>query len=196
MRAPYGQGDGFVRHLGYTLGKPQAFLKEKIRMRKAILVTAVVLMMSGAALAQGQQQPPQSWDEAAMRSFNGVYNKLIAMAKDAKYPADKEGYKPHADSRSFLDELSHAAQPLVGNAVRMNGGDRAAIQAAVAAIPKDRAGIAATLEKAKADYLAAWEKTKPFGIIGLTEHAGEHYGKLVTIYRVNGLVPPGSRQGE
>jgi hypothetical protein len=84
----------------------------------------------------------------------------------------------------------------VNNAVRLNGGDRAAMQAAVGAIPKDRAGIAAALEKAKADYLAAWEKTKPFGIIGLAEHAGEHYGKLVTIYRVNGLVPPGSRQGE
>lgn len=167
----------------------------------AVLVSA--LLLSGSALAQapaappqGQPQPPQSWDEAAVRSFNNVYNKIIAMAKDAKYPADKEGYKPHADSRSFLDELSHAAQPLVGNTVRLNGGDRAAMQAAVAAMPKDRAGIAATLEKAKADYLAAWEKTKPFGIIGLSEHAGEHYGKLVTIYRVNGLVPPGSRQGE
>lgn len=172
-------------------------------MKRAILaVLAAALLFSGAAMAQapapapGQQQPPQSWDEAALRSFNNVYNKIIAMAKDAKYPADKEGYKPHADSRSFLDELAHSAQPLVGTAVRLNGGDRAAVQAAVAAIPKDRAGIAATLEKAKADYIAAWEKTKPFGIIGLAEHAGEHYGKLVTIYRVNGLVPPGSRQGE
>ena len=172
-------------------------------MKRALFAVMALALLAGVALmpgpAQAQQQqpdPPQSWDEAAVRSFNNVHNKLIAMAKDAKYPADKEGYKPHADSRSFLEELSHSVQSLVTSVVRLNGGDRAAMQAAVAAIPKDRAGIAAALEKAKADYLAAWEKTKPFGIIGLTEHAGEHYGKLVTIYRVNGLVPPGSRQGE
>ena len=171
-------------------------------MRRAILAMAVAaLCFSTAAMAQapaapqGQPAPPQSWDEAAVRSLNGVYNKIIAMTKDTKYPADKEGYKPHADSRSFLEELSHAAQSLVRGAVRLNGGDGAAVQAAVAAIPKDRAGIAAVLEKAKTDYLAAWEKTKPFGIIGLAEHAGEHYGKLVTIYRVQGMVPPASRTG-
>lgn len=168
-------------------------------MKKVILMlAATALLLPTVALAQapaGQPQPPQSWDEAAVRTFNGVYNKLIAMAKDTKYPADKEGFKPHADSRSYIEELSHAAQPLVTNAIRLNGGDRAAMQAAINAMPKDRAGIAAALEKAKADYLAAWEKTKPFGIIGLAEHAGEHYGKLVTIYRVQGLVPPASRQG-
>jgi hypothetical protein len=27
----------------------------------------------------------------------------------------------------------------------------------------------------------------------LIEHAGEHYGKLATIYRMNNLVPPVSR---
>jgi hypothetical protein len=170
-------------------------------MKRAIVMMVVLALCAcGSALAQAPPsqapRPPQSWDEAALRSFNSVYNKLIAMAKDTKFPAEKESYKPHPDSRSFLEELAHAAVPLVNNAVRLNGGDRAAMQAAVGAIPKDRAGIAAALEKAKADYLAAWEKTKPFGIIGLAEHAGEHYGKLVTIYRVNGLVPPGSRQGE
>ena len=166
-------------------------------MRKAILAVALMaaLFCSGAALAQAPQ-PPQSWDEAALRNFNNVHNKLLAMAKDAKYPADKEGYKPHPDSRSFLDELAHVTQVVVGGVARLKGGDRAAIQAAVAAMPKDRAGIASALEKAIGEYATLWAKDKPFGIIGTTEHAGEHYGKLVTIYRVNGIVPPGSRQGE
>ena len=30
-------------------------------------------------------------------------------------------------------------------------------------------------------------------LIGWLEHQGEHYGKLVTAYRVNGIVPPVSR---
>jgi len=85
---------------------------------------------------------------------------------------------------------------VVGQVARLKGGDRAAIQAAVAAIPKDRAGIASTLESAKAEFVTLWAKDKPFGIIGVSEHAGEHYGKLVTIYRVNGIVPPGSRGSE
>lgn len=174
-------------------------------MKKAILVFTAVLCFCGSALAQApapaqgqpaRPQPPQSWDEAALRSFNSVHDKLIAMAKDAKYPADKESYKPHADSRSYLDELTHATQVVVSNVARLKGGDRAAIQAAVAAIPKDRAGLASTLESAKAEYVTLWSKEKPFGIIGLSEHAGEHYGKLVTMYRVNGIVPPGSRGNE
>jgi len=167
-------------------------------MKKVLLsLAAVALLMPAVASAQQPRpQPPQSWDEAALRSFNGVHDKLIAMAKDSKYPADKEGYKPHPDSRSFLDELAHVTQVVVGQVARLKGGDRAAIQAAVAAIPKDRAGIASTLESAKAEFVTLWAKDKPFGIIGVSEHAGEHYGKLVTIYRVNGIVPPGSRGSE
>jgi hypothetical protein len=30
-------------------------------------------------------------------------------------------------------------------------------------------------------------------LIGWLDHQGEHYGKLVTSYRVNGIVPPISR---
>ena len=173
-------------------------------MKKAFFAVLALALVAGTALvpapAQAQQQqapaPPQSWDEAALRSFNNIHNKLIAMAKDPKFPADKENYKPHPESRSFNEELAHVIAPLVSSVIRINGGDREAMRVAINAIPKDRAGIAAAMEKAKADYLAAWEKTKPFGIIGLTEHQGEHYGKLVTIYRINGLVPPGSRQGE
>jgi hypothetical protein len=30
-------------------------------------------------------------------------------------------------------------------------------------------------------------------LLGWLEHQGEHYGKLVTAYRANGIVPPVSR---
>jgi hypothetical protein len=31
--------------------------------------------------------------------------------------------------------------------------------------------------------------------VTFTEHSGEHYGQLVVYYRLSGLVPPASRQG-
>ena len=60
--------------------------------------------------------------------------------------------------------------------------------------PKDRAGLVAALEKANREAGEALEaslaeKYNP-GIMGWVEHSGEHYGKLVTIFRVNGEIPP------
>lgn len=166
-------------------------------MRKAALLLCMgALVFSGSAMAQGGgQQTPPPWDQVALRTFNTVHDKLIAIAKDAKFPADKESYKPHADSRNIVEELQHATAAVVANVERMKGG-QPNFNDIVANLPKDRAGIAATLEKAKAEFVSLWDKDKRPGIIGLSEHAGEHYGKIVTIYRVNGLVPPGSRRGE
>ena len=44
-----------------------------------------------------------------------------------------------------------------------------------------------------ASYPAIEAKQAPT-LIGWLEHQGEHYGKLVTAYRVNGIVPPISRE--
>ncbi len=93
-------------------------------MKKALFAVLALALVAGTALvpapAQAQQQqapaPPQSWDEAALRSFNNIHNKLIAMAKDPKFPADKENYKPHPESRSFNEELAHVIAPLVSSA--------------------------------------------------------------------------------
>ncbi len=40
-----------------------------------------------------------------------------------------------------------------------------------------------------ASYPLVKSKPRP-QLIGWLEHQGEHYGKLVTAYRVNGVVPP------
>jgi hypothetical protein len=45
----------------------------------------------------------------------------------------------------------------------------------------------------KASYPLVEQKQTP-NLIGWLEHQGEHYGKLVTAYRVNGIVPPVSRK--
>ena len=43
-----------------------------------------------------------------------------------------------------------------------------------------------------ASYPLVKSKPRP-QLIGWLEHQGEHYGKLVTAYRANGVVPPISR---
>ena len=45
----------------------------------------------------------------------------------------------------------------------------------------------------KASYPLVEQKPAP-SLVGWLEHQGEHYGKLVTAYRVNGIVPPVSRK--
>jgi len=152
-------------------------------MRKVILLLAVGVVLAAVPAAQGQQAP-QTWDQIALRSFDSVHSKLIDMAKD--FPEDKFDYKPHPDSRSFVEELQHALGVIQGQVARMKGEqpDRNASQI------RDRAKLVAAFESAKAEYITLWQKDKNPRIIGIAEHAGEHYGKLVTIYRVNGRVPP------
>ncbi len=162
-------------------------------MRKAMLVLAMAALVAGRAMAQSQA--PQPWDEVALRAFNNVHDRLIAMARDTKFPAEKENYRPHPDVRSMIEELQHATAVLVTRVDRMKGGQRD-LNAIMASLPKDRASLAVVLEKARADYVRLWEKDKTAMIIDLAEYAGEHYGKLVTMYRVNGLVPPGGRPSD
>jgi putative ABC transport system permease protein len=59
--------------------------------------------------------------------------------------------------------------------------------------PKTRASVFAEMEAAiAASYPLVKSKPRP-QLIGWLEHQGEHYGKLVTAYRANGVVPPISR---
>lgn len=146
---------------------------------------------------QGQQAPP-TLEQIMQRQWNTVSGKIIAMAKDL--PEDKWDYRPHKDSRSALEELWHAMASMQAAAARMRGQplDQAAAQKLFAneGKPRVRAEIVATMETAAkevGDALGA--KAEP-RLIGGIEHLGEHYGKLVTIYRVNGIIPPNSRRGE
>ena len=55
-------------------------------------------------------------------------------------------------------------------------------------------GAAVIFEQAALGESLPLVKAKPRPqLIGWLEHQGEHYGKLVTAYRANGIVPPVSR---
>jgi hypothetical protein len=59
--------------------------------------------------------------------------------------------------------------------------------------PKTRESIVKDMEAAIAVSYALVESKPTPRLVPWIDHQGEHYGKLVSNYRVNGLVPPVSR---
>ena len=165
-------------------------------MNRLLVVTAIALLGSGAAAAVIEQaKPAPTYETALLRSWQNVHNKILTMAKDTQFPDDKLSWKPHADARSVLDELRHVTIGLEMTTAEAKGEkfDFEAREKADANKPKTRASVVAEMEAAiAASYPLVESKPRP-QLLGWLEHQGEHYGKLVTAYRANGIVPPVSR---
>lgn len=120
------------------------------------------------------------------------------MAKDTVYPDAKLGWKPHPDSRSVLEEFRHVTLGLRMTSAIARGEkfDFAAEEEKDMSKPQTRASVASEMEAAIAESSPLVEKSPSPRLVGWLDHQGEHYGKLVTIYRMNGLVPPVTRAAE
>jgi DinB family protein len=145
----------------------------------------------------GQPRQPPDAMKAITGTFNSVHNNILEMAED--FPADKYGFKPKPEMRSFGEVIVHvfsgttyAAKAGKGEAAQWteldpkNYADKAAV---VAGIKKAIAEADATLKATPATRFAA----SPEPWLSVIEHSAEHYGLLVAYYRLNGLVPPASR---
>jgi len=158
---------------------------------------ALVLAAIAAPAVRGQAKQPPDPMKAITGSFNSVHKNLLEMAED--FPAEKYGYKPKPEMRSFGEVLVHvfsgttyAAKAGKGEAAQWSELD-----------PKnypDKAAIVAGFKKAIADADASLKATpatrfaaSPEPWLSVIEHSGEHYGLLVAYYRLNNLVPPASR---
>jgi hypothetical protein len=166
-------------------------------MRAHVLLVAV-LALPAAHLAAQAPRPPATFESTILRSWKDVHDRVLAMAKDTQFPDDKLSWRPHPDSRSVLDEFRHVTIGLEMTAAQARGEkfDFEAREKADAGKPKTRASMVSEMEAAiKASYPLVEQKPSP-ALVGWLEHQGEHYGKLVTAYRVNGIVPPVSRKKE
>ena len=160
-------------------------------------ITIAVLML-GAAAASAQTpgaKPPPTYEQVIVNTWKNLHNKILAMAEDTVYPDDKLGWKPHPDSRSVLDEFRHVTIGLemttaVAKGEKFDFGAREKMDASK---PKTRASVVAEMKAAIAASFPVVEAKPIPQLIGWLDHQGEHYGKLVTSYRVNGIVPPVSR---
>ena len=166
-------------------------------MNRPTLALAIALLASGSAAAviTGQNKPAPTFESTIARSWENIHNKILVMAKDTVFPDDKLGWKPHPDARSVMDELRHVTIGLEMTTAQAKGEkfDFEAREKADAGKPKTRASVVSEMEAAiAASYPLVKSKPRP-QLIGWLEHQGEHYGKLVTAYRANGVVPPISR---
>ncbi len=161
------------------------------------MMVLVVLVCSSVASAQTPPpKPPPTYEQVIVNTWKNLHNKILAMAKDTQFPDDKLGWKPHPDSRSILEELRHVTIGLEMTTAIAQGQkfDFEAREKMDASKPKTRASMVTEMEAAIAASYPVVEGGKPIPqLIGWLDHQGEHYGKLVTAYRVNGVVPPISR---
>ena len=165
-------------------------------MSRLSLVLSIALLGWGSAPVFVEQAKPAPTYEAALsRSWESVHNKILTMAKDTVFPDDKLAWKPHPAARTVLEELRHVTIGLEMTTAEAKGEkfDFDAREKADAGKPKTRASVVAEMEAAiAASYPLVKSNPRP-QLLGWLEHQGEHYGKLVTAYRANGVVPPVSR---
>ena len=169
-----------------------------------LLMLALVLVFSAAAHTAPIQQaqtprpaaPPPTYEQSIANTWKALHNKILVMAKDTAFPDDKLGWKPHPDSRSMLDEYRHVTIGLEMSAAVLAGkpfnyNERAKADETK---PKTRASVVTEMEAAIAVSYPLVESSPKPNLIFWIDHQAEHYGKLVSNYRMNGIVPPVSRR--
>jgi hypothetical protein len=160
-----------------------------------MLVIAVVVSTLAAGPSAAQQTPPPpTFERTVFTTWKALHDKILVMAKD--FPEDKFGWKPHPDSRSMVEEFRHVTIGLEMATARLEGDkfDYAARNKADESKPKTRASVVQEMEAAiAASYPLVEKNPQPF-LVGWIDHQAEHYGKLVSNYRMNGIVPPISRR--
>ena len=191
-------------------------------MNRSALVLVVVTFFAAVGMdlhaqAQTQNQPPKpalSRSEEMLNLWNGIGNKLVAMAQD--FPEDKYDFKVQKDERTFALNLLHAAA-LDYVLIRRISGTNVGPDFGEGDNPtrdqfKTKADVVKFVQEAVADGAKVIQQqgdggldntSKFFGnrlahnsaIWAFTiEHSAEHYGQLVVYYRANNLVPPDSRR--
>ena len=166
---------------------------KKMGMACLPLLMTSLLVSAAAAFAQN---PPPSMEDAIRRSWEREVQKLLAIAKDDMFPADKFDYKFSPGAQSYSEVLWHATRSIQLNAYRLNGMSRQEMRERAQRMerPADRAGMVAVLEKVSQECKAALGKKVDTNMVAAVEHLAEQYGKLVGMYRANNLVPPNSRR--
>ena len=175
-------------------------------MRRKILGVVLMLAVSGfiGATAQGQEQKqeqaeqqqqeaPATPKDVILRFTQTVGNKLVATAEE--FPEELYEYRPGEGARTFVEILLHIARS--NDLIASHLAERAPTDLKQFAYT-NKAEAVATLKKSFEDVVAAIEQQSdptgmPVSWIYPLNHGSEHYGNLVTYYRLNGLVPPASR---
>ena len=154
-------------------------------------------MLGGVAVFGQAPKAPPTTAQSINANFDSVNRRLLEMAKD--FPADKYEFKATPEVRSFREVIVHVFS---GNAfaAKAGRGQQADWDELDAKSYKTKAEVVSAFEKAIADSTAALKAVPTERLsqsvtpwMAVIEHSAEHYGQLVTYFRLNHIVPPESR---
>jgi uncharacterized damage-inducible protein DinB len=178
-----------------------------MHMRHTIATGALTVLLASPAAAQ----TPDSVSQAIQQAWNDAKGNLQQSAE--LMPEPDYSFKPVDTVRTFGQILAHVAganyefcaaaraekSPFSEDHFEKNAKTKAEIVKAVS----DSIAYCDAAFKALTDRTAGEAVTMPFdmgsrarasALIGNTGHVQEHYGNLVTYFRVKGMVPPSSRR--
>ena len=161
-----------------------------------------------AASTLGAQAAPStpSMSSALQRSFASVADFIVKSAE--LMPADKYSFRATEDTRTFAQEIGHVADSHYFFCARMKDEPMPQRESLEKATEKAAlvAGLKASVEYCRTAYdglsdtlLASHFATARGRGVRLAPtsnniaHDNEHYGKIVTLLRMNKLVPPSSQ---
>jgi uncharacterized damage-inducible protein DinB len=172
-------------------------------MRRLVLTLALAL----PAPALAQKAPAANAAVAAIRSqWEAQAGYLLRAAE--QMPDSLYAFKPVATVRSFGQLIGHVAgaqnsmcatalgEPeRAEDEIENSATTKAQLVAALRASSEHcRRAYAQTDAAAAADVTSYGEKQSRFAVLALNAvHDGEHYGNVVTYFRIKGLVPPSSQ---
>jgi hypothetical protein len=161
----------------------------------ALGLTSALLLVAPAIHGQAGQAPDSMKEITG--TFKSVHKNLLDMAED--FPAEKYGFKPKPEMRSFGEVIVHVFSG-TAYAAKAGRGEAAKWSELDPKSYADKAAIVAGFKKAIAEADATIKATPPGRFststepwLSVIEHSAEHYGLLVAYYRLNNLVPPASR---
>jgi hypothetical protein len=182
-------------------------------MKLSVGLALLLLLVSMGSVAGAQNSPaadrtPPSYDmkAQALLDLERVQKKVVDLANAV--PADKYGWGPSSDSRSFAEVFLHVAGERYGILSLMGATPPAGVdQKNFEKSTTDRTRIIQELDKSwdfarttinamtNADFAKLLPKLGPQANAGavvyiLVADAHEHLGQLVAYARVNGIVPP------
>jgi hypothetical protein len=166
-------------------------------MHRLALFVALSGVMTGVAVFGQASRTPPTVAQGINSNFDSVNRRLLEMAKD--FPADKYEFKATPEVRSFREVIVHV---MGGNAyaAKVGRGQTANWDELDPKNYKTKPEVVSAFEQTIADSTAALKATPAEQLsksvapwLAVIEHSAEHYGQLVTYYRLNKLVPPESR---
>jgi uncharacterized damage-inducible protein DinB len=168
-----------------------------------------ILFVAAAPLgAQAPQAPANPMSSSLQRGFASVSDFIVRAAQE--FPEDKFGFKATPDVRTFAQEIAHVIDAHFLYCSRARN-EASPATSRLEGTVNEKAALVAKLTESVAYCKVAYETVtdamlaEPFQVgnargvrlaplAGNVAHDNEHYGKIVTYLRLNGLVPPSSQR--